>query len=236
MVFLSTKNNWWYNKKFFNKVKKYFKINNEIINITLLKKIEFENIIDYKNNNSKNFYCIIETPNLCNLMTNNINFYFSDIFRQKLFNNLIDINIKRNIIISIHIRRGDVIETNSRRYSNDNVYINILNNIIKSNKLDNNYEIHLFSEKKFNGNIELYKIFKNINIHLEKENGFNNLENVFNDLLFMINSDYLICSKSSFSYFPALLNLNGKIYHNNKFWINPLKHFNIYDDITGELI
>ena len=58
-------------------------------------------------------------------MTNNINFYFNDIFRQKLFNNLIKIN-KKNIIISIHIRRGDVIETNTRRYTNDNVYINIL--------------------------------------------------------------------------------------------------------------
>lgn len=57
-----------------------------------------------------------------------------------------------------------------------------------------------------------------------------------NDIIFMIYSDYLICSKSSFSYLPALLNINGTIYHNNKFWNKPLNDFLIYDDDSGDIL
>lgn len=233
---LISDNGWWYNDYFFNMVKKYFNIDNKKIKKKSLNFVSFEDIKNYSNIKSNNLYSIFEVSKLCSYFTNNINNYFDLDFRKYIFNKIIKLNYeKKNFIISLHIRRGDVNKNITRRYTNDEVYINVLKKIIKTKKIKN-YEIHIFSEKKFNGNIEIYKQFENVKFHLEEHNGKNELTNVFNDILFMINSDYLICSKSSFSYISALLNINGNVYHNNNFWNNPLDSFEIYDDNTGNII
>ena len=233
---LISDNGWWYNDYFFNMIQKYFNIKNKKINKSSLQFIPFKDVKNYSNVISNNFYSIFEVSILCPYFTENIQFYFDKTFREYVFNKLIKLDYeKRNVIISVHIRRGDVIQSNRRRYTQDQVYINVLKNIIKTNKLQK-YEIHVFSEKQFNGSIELYKQFENIKFHLEENNNINNLTNVFNDILFMINSDYLICSKSGFSYTPSLLNINGSVYHNNHFWCDPLASFKLYDDDTGNII
>jgi hypothetical protein len=166
--------------------------------------------------------------------------FFDDKFKIFMNNNIklnknLIMNNNNNIIISIHIRRGDVDKNIPRRYTDDNVYINLIQKIIKINNL-NDYEIHIFSEKQFNGDLLLYNKLNNVIFHLDKPDNYLDLDNVFNDLLFMINSDYLICSKSSFSYVPALLNNKNNIYHNNKFWNSPKKKFILYDDNNGQII
>lgn len=232
-------NNWWCNDIFFNKIKTYFNINNKKESINNLRKIEFNDLEKYSNKITDNLYFIFDVKTLCPYFSKNIDMFFDDKF--KIFmNNNIKLNKNfimnnNNIIISIHIRRGDVDKNIPIRYTDDNVYINLINNIIKKNNLKN-YEIHIFSEKQFNGNLSLYNKLDNIFFHLEKSEYILDLNNVFNDLLFMINSDYLICSKSGFSYVPALLNNKNNIYHNNKFWCSPKKKFILYDDNTGQII
>lgn len=49
-------------------------------------------------------------------------------------------------------------------------------------------------------------------------------ENAFNSFQEMITADYLIASKSSFSYLAALLNIEGEI-HSPNYWNKPLKHW-----------
>lgn len=234
---IGKKNIWWYNIHFFKFIKDNFNIENNIVDITSLKFINFNEIKNYSNINSNNLISEFIVKDLCIFFSDNINNYFDKTFLNYINSNLINkkynnMNIKKKII-SIHIRRGDVNSNIKRRYTSDNVYINIIDNIISNLE---NYEIHLFSENKFNGNINLFKKYKNIIFHLETESGFHKYENIFNDIMFMIKSDYLICSKSSFSYFPALLNNSGIIYHNNMFWNKPLNNFFIYDDLTGNII
>lgn len=229
-------NVWWYNKNYFKFIKDNFSFQNNMVDISLLKFINFKELKNYSNVPSNHLICEIMVPGFnTNYFDDNINYYFDKTFLDLIHSNII--NKKYNIekkIISVHIRRGDVKPWWRRRYTYDNVYINIIDNIISNLE---NYEIHLFTEKNFNGDINLFKKkYKNIIFHIEIESGFNKYENIFNDIIFMINSDYLICSKSSFSYVPALLNHSGIIYHNNKFWHKPLNKFLIYDDLTGNMI
>ena len=231
-------NGWWYNNPyFFNKVKKIFNITNKKIDKNLLKEIKFSEIKTYSNKESNDVYMIFDVNILCPYFSKNINLYFDDKFKNymtKIISNTCDNKNNNRKIISIHIRRGDVNQTIPRRYTNDNVYLILINNIIKNENLQD-YEIHIFSEKNFNGNINTFNTLKNVQFHLENDHGSerSDLTNVFNDILFMIKSDYLICSKSGFSYVPALLNKYGTIYHNNNFWCTPLKKFILYNDNTG---
>jgi len=236
---LISDNGWWYNNPHFsNKIKKMFGISNKKINKNLLKEIKFSEIKTYSHTESNDVYMIFDVNILCPYFSKNINLYFDDEFKNymnnKIISNTCDNKNNNRKIISIHIRRGDVNQTIPRRYTNDIVYINLINNIIENENLQD-YEIHIFSEKNFNGNINTFNTLKNVQFHLENDHGSerSDLTNVFNDILFMIKSDYLICSKSGFSYVPALLNKTGKIYHNNNFWCTPLKKFILYNDNTG---
>jgi hypothetical protein len=228
---------WWYNAKFFNYVENYFGIKNKIIkDKSKLKSIDFNELINDKENKKYNNDDILILYNVTNHNTyfrNNINYYFDTKFISSLnFKKIINNN---NPYIAVHIRRGDVNNNIKLRYTNDEVYINLIKKIININP-SVNYEIHIFSEYKFNGNKKLFEIFPNLHFHLEKNSGFHDYDNIFNDLMLMINSDIFICSKSSFSYFPALLKEKGQVYHNNKFWNPPLDRFLVYDDTTGEIV
>ena len=229
---LISHNAWWYNTKFFNYVENYFGIKNQVIkDISKLKFIDFNDMCE--NNENNNLYTIFDTQKHNPYFRNNINHYFDASFKSSLNIKRIELNNKPSI--AVHIRRGDVNDKIKMRYTSDKVYLNLIKNIRNLNP-QMNYEIHIFSENKFNGNKKLFDQLSNVYFHLEKNSGFHDFDNIFNDLSFMIHSDIFICSKSSFSYFPALLNKTGRVYHNNKFWNPPLDNFFVYDDITGEIV
>jgi len=228
-------NVWWYNNNFFSYVDKYFKIKNKVININNMKKINFDQIKNYSNLDSSNFYTEFDVSKLCPYFSTNINKFFDYNFKKHIHDNNNDIfNClnKTRTIISIHIRRGDVNANIQRRYTYDSVYLNVIDYIIEHYNLVN-YEIHLFSEINFNGNLSLYNKYKILKLHLAKNN---DIQEIMLDFMHMINSDFFVCSKSSFSYLPALLNKNGIVFHNNKFWNKPLEHFRIYNDDNGDIL
>jgi len=224
-------NVWWYNASFFSYVDKYFKIKNKVIKLNNMNNISFDQIKNYANVDSQHIYTEFDVSKLSPYFSDNINKYFNYNFKKHI-NHVISNNNKTKSQISIHIRRGDVNDSIPLRYTNDQVYLNVVDYIIKHYNLQD-YEIHIFSEIKFNGNVNLYNKYKLLKLHLTKNN---NMEEIMEDMMHMINSDFLVCSKSSFSYLPALLNTDGIVFHNNKFWNKPLDNFRVYNDNTGEII
>ena len=106
----------------------------------------------------------------------------------------------------VHIRRGDIKKNNQHnRYNSDEFYLNLINKIKSEEKDELN--IHVFSEKNFNGNISL---FKDYNLHLASDAEYhpNYEETIFNDIYQLTNADFLIMSNSSFSICAAILNTN----------------------------
>ena len=229
---------WWYNRQFFNYIYQYFGVKNIILTSTQydsLKKIPFNTAKIYKETDEL-VGVIFKVSDFHPYFSNNINNYFNRKILQSVVENIKKPNrMSGKKIISVHIRRGDVNSQIPRRYTTDDVYVNVIQNILKVNDIKD-YEIHIYSERKFNGDLKLFSQFNNIKFHLEVGTGFNDYKNIFSDLIDMIDSDYLICSKSSFSYISALLNIRGKIYYNNKFWIKPLNSFYLYNDETGLLL
>lgn len=132
--------------------------------------------------------------------------------------------------LSIHIRRGDVNSKNHPgRYLDDEVYVKIMKKIMKENE---SFSISLHSQKPFNGDLKQYtKTFgKKLTIHLDStwkshnEDDLNKmLDSILKDWKIMINSGILVTSKSSFSYTPALLNINEV--HYIPFWHPKLKYW-----------
>jgi hypothetical protein len=106
--------------------------------------------------------------------------------------------------IAIHIRRGDVTETDTIRFTPNHVYIRIIS-ILR--KLYPFYKINVFSE----GEISDFK-----ELGLEDScfvlNG--DITKTFHSLVV---AKILITANSSFSYAAALLNENT-IYHDTEFW------------------
>jgi len=119
--------------------------------------------------------------------------------------------------IAIHIRRGDVNNEKSKRYTSNSYY----NKIIKflNNKYPK-YNIVIFSE----GSIENFNELngKNISFKLNKS-----IEETFHSL---VSAKILVTAKSSFSYSAAILNSN-EIYYIN-FWHKPLKNWKIISDLS----
>lgn len=116
--------------------------------------------------------------------------------------------------IAIHIRRGDVDETYTKRYSSNEDYNEIIDKLIK---LYPNYTITIFSE----GNEEDFKELKKPNV-IFKLNGY--IQETFHSL---VKAKVLIIAKSSFSYSAALLNKNI-IYYCFPFIHKPLDHWNYF--------
>jgi hypothetical protein len=225
---------WWYNTKFFNYVENYFCIKNKVIkDKSTLEFIEFDYLIQNKKIKDSDYLFTIFESKHYKFFQNNINYYFDNSFKSTL--SVKKIGLNNNSYIAVHIRRGDVNNSIKRRYTNDETYLNLIKKI-RNNNPQINYDIHIFSENKFNGNKNLFQQLPNVYLHLEKTSGFHDFDNIFRDLSLMIHSDIFICSKSSFSYFPAILKKNGVVYHNNNFWNPPLNTFLVYDDITGEIV
>ena len=209
---------WWYlHSNFIKDINIMLGINNIKKDRKHLEKISFFKALNYSKKNSNNIYTNFDNS-LYKYFQQEANFFFDNSFNEHIYNQIAPLYSekyildKTNKIISVHIRRGDVTKNMPIRYTHDIVYKNLIGNIIKKENLKN-YEIHFFSNKAFNGNIDIFKSFQNVVFHLENQpQRGNNITNILNDLNFMIYSDYLICSKSAFSYVPAILNSKGKIY------------------------
>ena len=190
-------------------------------------------MVGRSNNDVKDHFAISE-PFLMNLEKRDktLNYYFDENFRNYLFSKLKQNPFKfNNKILSVHIRRGDVNSNDKRTYTSDQTYLNLIESITKNNP---DLDIHIFSENRFNGNVQLYKNNKTT-LHLSSNSGFHNFNQIFDDILFMIYSDYLIMSKSAFSYIAGLLNRNI-VYFNNNFWCGNLNNFLVYDNETGTIL
>ena len=113
---------------------------------------------------------------------------------------------KDNINIAIHIRRGDIVvgqktgeETLTKRWLDIEYYEDIIHKLfdyLRENNPKKKPVIYNFSE----GNTEAYQIFKKYG---EVVYCFD--MSAIDSFLHMVRADYLILSKSSFSYIPALL-------------------------------
>lgn len=153
--------------------------------------------------------------------------YFNDNFLNKLHNSCkIYRNInKNNLVVGIHIRRGDVSPgfiKGANRYLYNKYYVNIINLIRKFNK---NAVINIYSEKKSYESFNEFRSMK-CNLYLETD-----IHKVWTEL---INSHIFVMSKSSFSYVPAIYNKNIVIYH--PFWHKKLKNWLDFSDPNFENI
>lgn len=120
-----------------------------------------------------------------------------------------------NYNVAIHVRRGDIVvdENNTNenllmRWQNNEYFKNVLNNVIKTLKIDKQIDIYLFSQGR-ETDFEEFNTFQNLRycLGMSAQDSF----------LHMIAADLLITSKSSFSYKPALMSEGIKICPNN-FW------------------
>lgn len=122
---------------------------------------------------------------------------------------------EKNFNLAIHVRRGDItigqINKNPNlllRWQENDYFINVLNNVLKSLTIQSPIHIYLFSQGKKEDFKEFDK-FANMTLCLDM--------NVFDSFSHMVYADLLITSKSSFSYKPALLSNGIKICPDN-FW------------------
>ncbi len=116
------------------------------------------------------------------------------------------------INVAIHIRRGDVTQEDSKRYTSNRFVLSITKGISSTLKdLGKEPVFHIYSqgdEEKFVGLVEDGTVF-----HLN--------ECPFTTFHHMVSADVLVMAKSSFSYSAALFSSGIKIYL--PFWHKPLK-------------
>lgn len=112
-------------------------------------------------------------------------------------------------IVSIHIRRPNKYDIGSYGYTDDEYFLNSINEI--KNKFSDIKKIKIYSQ----GNLEDFKNFvgNDIEFHLNEP-----IEKTFIDL---VTSDILVMSKGSFSYCAGLL-CDGIVYY-LPFWHKPKK-------------
>ena len=126
--------------------------------------------------------------------------------------------------VAIHVRRGDIVpakDTNPNhnlRWLNNDYFVTVLQNTLDLIKTNKKVTIYLFSQGLERDFTE-FKKFSNLEFCLDF--------GAIDSFLHMVYVDVLICSKSSFSYKPALLNNGIKVcpknfwhgYPNNNQWI-----------------
>ncbi len=117
--------------------------------------------------------------------------------------------------IAIHIRRGDIGNSNKNkninlqmRWQNESYFINVLKNVVNTIRTIKPIAIFLFSQGD-NKNFQNFNQFYNLTfcLNLSDQDSF----------VHMVYADILITSKSSFSYKPALLSNGIKLVPQN-FW------------------
>ena len=132
-------------------------------------------------------------------------------------------NDKTNI--AIHIRRGDVEKDSyySKRYTDNEVYIKIIEKLQK--KYDN-CNICIFSE----GTDGFDEFRKMNNVKL-----LNDLD-ILETFEYFCNADVLIIAKSSLSYLAGLYNKNPEIYIEKSFWHSKLSRWNYIEDLISDSV
>jgi hypothetical protein len=111
--------------------------------------------------------------------------------------------------IAIHIRRGDVSETEfSNRYNTNTYYAELIEKI--KNKYPT-YTVTIFSEGA-------YEDFKSIGLDISC---FKLNQDIFETFHSLVTAKVLVQAKSSFSYTAGILNSNT-VYFMNGFWHNKL--------------
>ena len=113
---------------------------------------------------------------------------------------------KDQINIAVHIRRGDIVQgqqtgqkTLTKRWLDIGYYENVIKGLtehLKIKYLDKQHHIYIFSE----GDADQYRMFENYG---QVTYCFD--MSAMDCFLHMVRADYLVLSKSSFSYNPALL-------------------------------
>ncbi len=118
--------------------------------------------------------------------------------------------------IAVHVRRGDITigQINGdpnllMRWLDNEYFEKVLSQAISRIKTDKEIHIYLFSQGK-KEDFSSFQQFANVHYYLDL-----NPESSF---LSFVYADLLITSKSSFSYKPALLNINGKKISPKNFW------------------
>lgn len=213
-VLSDIKRSYWHQDTFYERVNMFF-------NMSLRKIDKKDQIIDGGK--------LFDAEDILKIVQKNIDKYCTDEWKKDVTKRIIDKKWKNNL--SVHIRRGDVNKKNHPgRYLDDNVYISIIKNIIVDKP---DLTISLHSQKPFNGNLREYKkciADSKMTIHLDTTTKSNNrdgmnkmMDSILKDWKIMINSGVLLTSKSSFSYVPALLNINEV--HYIPFWHPKLKNW-----------
>ena len=149
---------------------------------------------------------------------------FIETLREKFYQNTENVSRENleNIVVAVHIRRGDVGINNKLRYTPNSYYLDMIDRIRKKCP---NAIINIFSDTAYQNeeNTESLDEFKmkgcNLFINLREDETWKK----------MINSDILIMSKSSFSWVPALYNKNFVIYQNC--WLKKLNEWVSNEDI-----
>jgi len=102
--------------------------------------------------------------------------------------------------IALHIRRGDVVSHNSKRYTSNAIYLNIIRRLDKLNLPP--HQFHVFSE----GRKEEFSDFRDVALlHLNGD--------ALDTFHHLVKSDIFVMAKSSFSYSAALYSGGVIIYH-----------------------
>lgn len=116
---------------------------------------------------------------------------------------------KEDFNIAVHIRRGDIVAGAQNgdagflfRWQNNEYFVNVLSEVLKTLSTSRPVVIHLFSQGK-KEDFQEFDQFDNIRYHLDID--------PCNTFLHFVRADLLITSKSSFSYKPALLSDGIKI-------------------------
>ncbi len=122
---------------------------------------------------------------------------------------------KDNFNIAIHVRRGDItigqLNKNPNllmRWQDNDYFVNVLTNVLKTIKIEKPIVIYLFSQGK-KSDFHEFENFPNIVYCLDID--------AMQSFLHLVYADLLITSKSSFSYKPALLSNGIKVCPKN-FW------------------
>jgi nucleoside-diphosphate-sugar epimerase len=153
---------------------------------------------------------------------------FTESFRKKAldryYNNPKNASTKNpdDLVVAVHIRRGDVNMNNPIRYVHNEYFVNLINEI---RKIEPNAIINIFSDTSFEKAAYANRGTESESLDVFEEMGCNMYINydLFSTWRMMIESDILISSKSSFSWVPAFYNKNLVIHYDC--WIKKMDHW-----------